>query len=210
MAGRLTLSTVGIKSPLDVAQAAQAPAVPPPGAAESAPPASARRPAAPRARPRRTQAARAQQPATASRSAGQAPFYGAGRPLQTSIALDAATSAQLEELARAARVSVNALAVAVLHAGLPLETDAVRSAIVDERVRRAGDQVARVERNLRLPEQLRARLDELTAAARQRLPRATRADLGNAALRRGLPADALAAARLVAEHAQRLERAAAA
>lgn len=205
MAGRLTLSTVGIKSPLDVAQAA---AAEPSAAAEPAPPVSARRPA-PRARPRRTQAERAQQPATAPRPAGEAPFYGAGRPLQTSIALDAATSAQLEELARAARVSVNALAVAVLHAALPLEPDAVRSAIVDERVRRAGEQVARVERNLRLPEQLRARVDELTAAARERLPRATRADLVNAALRRGLPADAQAAARLVAEHAQRLERSAA-
>ena len=143
------------------------------------------------------------------RPVGAAPFYAAGRPLQTSIALDAAGAAQLEELARAARVSFNALAVAVLHAGLPLEADAVRSAIVDERVRRAGDHVARVERNLRLPEQLRARVDELTAAARDRLPRATRADLVNAALRRSLPTDAQAAAELVSEHAKRLERAAA-
>ena len=208
MVGRLTLSTVGIKSPLDVAQAAEAPAAEPPAAAEPAPPVSARRPA-PGARPRRAQATRAQPPATAPRPAREAPFYGAGRPLQTSIALDAATSAQLEELARAARVSVNALAVAVLHAGLPLENDAVRSAIVDERVRRAGEPVARVERNLRLPAQLRARVDELTRAACEQLPRATRADLVNAALRRGLPGDAQAAAQLVAEHAQQLERAAA-
>lgn len=202
MAGRLTLSTVGIKSPLDVAQAAL------PSAAEPPPVEPARHAQVPAARPRRARAPRAR-PAQNIRPAGEAPFYGAGRPLQTSIALDAACSTQLEELARAARVSFNALAVAVLHAGLPIETDAVRSAIVDERVRRAGTQLARVERNLRLPEQLRTRVDELTATARDRLPRATRADLVNAALRRSLPADAQAAAELVAEHAQRLERTAA-
>jgi hypothetical protein len=144
------------------------------------------------------------------RTGADAPFYGSGRPLQTSIALDAACVAELEQLARAARVSVNALAVAVLHSGLPLTADDARAAIVDERVRRAAETVARVERNLRLPEQLRVRVDELTAAARERLPRATRADLVNAALRRGLPPDAQAAAELAAEHAQRIERAAAA
>jgi hypothetical protein len=126
------------------------------------------------------------------------------------MALDAACVAELEQLARAARVSVNALAVAVLHSGLPVTADEARGAIVDERVRRAAETVARVERNLRLPEQLRVRVDELTAAAQERLPRATRADLVNAALRRGLPPDAQAAAELAAEHAQRLERAAAA
>ena len=209
MAPRLTLSTVGIKSPLDVEPAAETPAAKPAAAdPERKAPARTRATAA-QPRPRGARALRT--PAKPeSRPVGETPFYGAGRPLQTSIALDAAIIAQLEELARAARVSVNALAVAVLHAGLPLDPDAVRSAIVDERVRRAGDQVARVERNLRLPAQLRARADELTGAARQRLPRGTRADLVNAALRRGLPADAQAAANLVAEHAQRLERAAAA
>jgi len=206
MAGRLTLSTVGIKSPLDVAQAAQAPAAKPVTADPE--PRTPARPAAKPARPRRARAPRPK-PVAEARPVGETPFYGAGRRLQTSIALDADCAAQLEELARAARVSLNALAVAVLHAGLPLEPDDVRSAIVDERVRRAGNPIARVEANLRLPEQLRARVDELTAAARERLPRATRADLVNAALRRGLPGDAEAAARLVAEHAQRLERAAA-
>jgi hypothetical protein len=209
MAGRLTLSTIGIKSPLDVAQAGQQPAAVPPQAAEPTPRVPAKPPAGQtRERPRRARKPHAR-PAPDLHPVGDAPFYAAGRPLQTSIALDAAGATQLEELARAARVSFNALAVAVLHAGLPLEADAVRSAIVDERVRRAGDQVARVERNLRLPEQLRARVDALTAAARDRLPRATRADLVNAALRRSLPADAQAAAELVAEHAKRLERAAA-
>ena len=107
----------------------------------------------------------------------------------------------------------NALAVAALHAGLPAASDEAREAIVDERVRRAGvsgGRGARVERDLRLPEHFRARVDELTAAARGRVPRATRADLINAAIERGVPGDAEHAARLVAEHAQRLERGAAA
>jgi hypothetical protein len=207
MASRLTLSTVGIKSPLDVQRAGEPPAAESP-APERAPAKPAR--SRPAARPRPTAAptrpARAQ---PGVRTGADAPFYGSGRPLQTSIALDAACSAELEQLARAARVSVNALAVAVLHSGLPLAADDARSAIVDERVRRAAETVARVERNLRLPEQLRVRVDELTAAAQRRLPRATRADLVNAALRRGAPEDAQAAAELVAGHAQRLERAAA-
>lgn len=212
MAGRLTLSTVGIKSPLDVQQAGERPVAEPP-APERAPGKPARpraAPARPRAsRPTAPPARRARPQPAGARTGADTPFYGSGRPLQTSIALDAACVAELEQLARAARVSVNALAVAVLHSGLPLAADDARTAIVDERVRRAGETVARVERNLRLPEQLRVRVDELTAAAQQRLPRATRADLVNAALRRGLPQDAQAAARLVAEHAQRLERAAA-
>jgi hypothetical protein len=208
MAGRLTLSTIGIKSPLDVAQAAQ-PDAPAPPAAEAAPRTPTKPPAGQtRARPRSARVP-GPRPAPDLQAIAAPPFYGAGRPLQTSIALDAALATQLEDLARAARVSFNALTVAVLHAGLPLEAEGVRSAIVDERVRRAGDQVARVERNLRLPEQLRARADVLTSAARDRLPRATRADLVNAALRRSLPHAAEAAAELVAEHAKRLERAAA-
>jgi hypothetical protein len=209
MAGRLTLSTVGIKSPLDVQQAGEQAAAEP--AAPDRAPAPAPRPRAVAARPRATAApARRERPEPKVRASAGAPFYGSGRPLQTSIALDAACVAELEQLARAAHVSVNALAVAVLHGGLPLTADDARGAIVDERVRRAAETVARVERNLRLPEQLRVRVDELTAAARQRLPRATRADLVNAALRRGLPQDAQAAADLAAEHAQRIERAAAA
>lgn len=40
--------------------------------------------------------------------------------------------------------------------------------ILDERVRRAGTRLERVERNLRVPEQLRARVDEMTPAARRR------------------------------------------
>lgn len=49
----------------------------------------------------------------------EAVFYGCGRPLQTPIALNGACVSRLEELAGAAGVSLNALAVAALHAGLP-------------------------------------------------------------------------------------------
>lgn len=203
MSQRLVLSTVGIKSPLDVGDTGE-PAVDVKPAERGSPAPVARRP-----RPRR-RAATAKPPTSEPGAAPPAPFYGSGRPLQTSIALDSKCASQLDELARAAGVSVNALAVAALHAGLPAAPADARAAIVDERVSRAGARVARIERNLRLPEHLRARVDELTAAARGPLPRATRADLINSALMRGLPDDAEHAARLVAEHARRVERAAAA
>jgi Arc/MetJ-type ribon-helix-helix transcriptional regulator/predicted transcriptional regulator len=204
MAARLTLSTVGIKSPLDVQElTSDAPS----STEEPAAAVTAARPARP-ARRRTARAPRSQ--SAAERSGGEAPFYGSGRPLQTSIALDADCAQLLEELARAAHVTLNALAVAALQAGLPPHSDGARAAIVDERVRRAGVSVARIERNVRLPEQLRARIDELVAAARERLPRVNRADLVNAALRDGLPPDAEHAATLVCEYARRLERAAAA
>jgi hypothetical protein len=201
MAQRLTLSTAGIKSPLDFGEEetgrAEAIVLEPP-------------PERPAAR-RRHQKPRAESATSglASRSpAAQAPFYGTGRPLQTSISFDADCVSQLDELARTAGVSANALAVAALQTGLPVAADAARAMIVDERVNRAGIRAARIERNLRLPEHLRARVDELTFAAQHQVPRATRADLVNAALRAGLPTDAQQAAELVAEHARRVERAA--
>ena len=206
MASRLTLSTVGIKSPLDI------------GAADVEPDVVRLQPDKPSAsRPRRAKPARprasrgAGAPAAGlRRDGGDVPFYGSGRPLQTSVSLDADCAQLLEELARAAHVAVSALAVAAIQAGLPAHSDEARMAIVDERVARAGVVPARVERNFRLPEQLRARVDELVAAAREHLPRVNRADLVNAALRRGLPGDAQRAADLVSEHARRRERAAAA
>jgi predicted transcriptional regulator len=199
MAQRLVLSTAGIKSPLDMGEDEQP--------ARSETPASrAASPRQPEPHSRRS----AEASPRAEADPGPAPFYGIGRPLQTSIALDDDRASLLDELARAAGVSANVLAVAALQAGLPAEADDARGVIVDERVNRAGVRSARIERNLRLPEHLRARIDELTAAARGQLPRATRADLINAALRRGLPADAQRAAELVADHARRVERAAAA
>ncbi len=202
MAQRLTLSTVGIKSPLDLGEEEREAPQRPERTTAAAPPRRAQR--------------RAKPPAEASDSASErsegaaTPFYGTGRPLQTSIALNEDFAARLDELARAGGVSANALAVAALHAGLPAATEAARAIMVDERVSRAGMREARIERNLRLPEHLRARVDELTFAARDQLRRANRADLINAALRAGLPADAQQAAELVTAHAQRVERSAAA
>lgn len=202
MTQRLTLSVVGIKSPLDVGDG---------GEQRDELPART----APRPRPRRPRPAAAAEASHRSDRSERppvtdAPFYGTGRPLQTSIAFDDDCASRLDELARAAGVSANALAVAALNAGLPAAPEAARTAIVDERVNRAGLRSARIERNLRLPEQLRARIDELTFATRGQLPRATRADLVNAALRDGLPTDAEQATKLVAAHAQRVELAAAA
>ena len=110
-----------------------------------------------------------------SRAGGEAPFYGLGSRVQTSMALDGGHVRLLAEIARAAHVSVNALAVAVLHTGLPVHSDDARAAIVGEHVRRVDVASARVERNVRLPMQLRARVDELVGAAREHVPRATRA-----------------------------------
>ena len=221
MAQRLTLSTVGIKSPLDVGQDAEAtparPAKRSTGATRvdaahtsDAPPAPEAKRRPPSRRPRGERASRPRTATTDRDGGGETPFYGSGRPLQTSIALDAELDELLEQVGRAARVPVNALVVAALQAGLPPHSDQAREAIVDERVSRAGQSPARVERNIRLPEHLRARIDELVASARERLPRGSRADLVNASLRRGLPADAEQAAELVAAHARRLERAVAA
>jgi len=201
--GRLVLSTVGIKSPLDVGD--DAPAKPD----SLAPPRSSTRvrPPAPR-QPRSRRAARS--PSVAEKpGGGEVPFYGAGPRVQTSIALDADYAQLLEELARAARVPVNALAVAALQAGLPPQSDAARAVIIEERVRRIDIAPARVERNLRLPVHLRTRVDELVSATREHVARVNRADLVNAALGTALPADAQQAAELVAAYTRRLERAAA-
>ncbi|MGA2926853.1 MAG: hypothetical protein ABSG43_12810, partial [Solirubrobacteraceae bacterium] len=176
MAQRLVLSTVGIKSPLDV---------------DPDPPAAAQAPRRARPAPARRRRA-APQPQTPGSEAplsgdagGAGPFYATGRPIQTSIALDLDCASRLDELARAARVSANALAVATLQVGLPTAADDARALIVEERVDSVG--ARRTERNLRLPEHLRARVDELTSVVRERVPRATRADLINAALRAQLP-----------------------
>lgn len=204
--GRLTLSTVGIKSPLDLTDPADdaAPlAGKPPRSPRPSTPASTTTRASTQRKPPRSQPA-----ATPAQDAQ--PFYGCGPRVQTSIALDADYARLLEELACAAHATVNALAVAALQAGLPTHSDAARAAIVDERVRCVDLGEARVERNLRIPVQLRARIDELIAATRHRVPRLNRADLVNAALGRGLPTDPQHAATLVADYARRLERAAAA
>lgn len=196
MAQRLVLSTLGIKSPLDVGEDQRRD-----DELTSEPGIRPHSPTPPRRAPPLMEV-------SAARPA-EALFYGTGRPLQTSIALDHDSASLLEELARAADVSVNALAVAALHVGLPASAEQGRVAIVEERVARAGGSAARIERNLRLPGHLRVRIDELTAAVRGKVPRSSRADLINVALRAGLPADAELAAELAADHARRVERASA-
>jgi hypothetical protein len=200
MARRLTLNTAGIKSPLDVAEpAAERDAREPDADQPGADSPSAAPPRAPRN-------ARSGKPHRhAHGDSDRASFYGTGRPLQTAIALEAAHLAQLEQLARASGLSLNAIAVAALHDGLPATDVDARRWIVEERVARAGHGERRIEYNLRIPTELRARVDRLTRDSRERLPRAARADLVNAALRRSLPRDAQAATVLVAAFARNLE-----
>lgn len=207
MTQRLTLSTVGIKSPLDINRDDES-------TAAKTQTADGRMPAAPtppasRGKPAKSPARSTLKIAEPAPAQAPAPFYGTGRPVQTSVAIDQDCSDRLDELARATGASLNALAVAAIHGGLPTTTEAAQQLIVGERVSRAGTRQRRIERNLRMPQQLRTRADELVAAARTRLPRAARADLLNAALRRGLPTDAQQAAELVEGHAQRIEKAAA-
>ena len=198
---RLTLDTTGIKSPLDMDERGRRTPVP------------AKRPETKPAAKRRvkpgetTKAAPSRSRRSSARSseaqASPATFYGGGRPIQTSIALDPELVAKLEELSRAGAVSFNALLVAVLQAGLPRTGDDACRAAVHERAERP--RAARVESNVRLPEQLRVRLDQLTSNVRDTAKRATRADLTNAVLRATMPTGAEPAAQLVNEHRRRLE-----
>ena len=134
------------------------------------------------------------------------PFYGTGRPEQTSVAISPDLARQLAELKHATGASVVSLAVAAIHAGLPVDSKQAAREVVDERLRRL-DVGERVEHNFRLPADLRARVDELARRAHEQNPRSTRADLINAALRAGLPKQPSAAADLVREHARQVERA---
>jgi hypothetical protein len=201
MARRLALNTAGIKSPLDVGDVASPATTPAPTTRPVTP---ERRPAASRVLEPATQPV-PDPSAAQARSKHTPPFFGGGRGLQTSIALDTPRAELLAELSRATSLSMNAIAVAAIHAGLPTSTDAARELILAERVDRAGARKPRLETNLRLPLQLRTRVDELTAGARELLPRSERADLINATLGRGLPHQAEAAAELVAEHTRQLE-----
>jgi hypothetical protein len=203
MARRLTLNTAGIKSPLDIAEpaaerSAREPVAGQPGAGSPS--------GAPPRAPRSARAGKASPPhRRAHGDSGRASFYGGGRPLQTAIALEAGHLAQLEQLARASGLSLNAIAVAAIHDGLPASAADARHSIVEERAARTARSARRVEYNLRIPTELRTRVDELTRDTRERLPRAARADLVNAALGRSLPGDGQAAAALVAAFARNLE-----
>ncbi len=206
MSRRLTLDTTGIKGPLDVG--ATTAEDPPSGSAPEAISASAPARAQASARPRRRTAARPRLVATdpSRRPSADTPFYGTGRPQQTSVAISRDLAQQLAELKHATGASIASLAVASIHAGLPVDGKQAAREIADERLRRL-DVGERVEHNLRLPARLRARVDELARHAHEQNPRSTRADLVNAALRAGLPQQPGAAADLVREHARQVERA---
>jgi predicted transcriptional regulator len=133
-----------------------------------------------------------------------AAFYGAGVPLDTGVRVNPEHLKVLTGLSHATGRSLNAIAVAALHAGLPRASVSASEAIVAEQRARVGARERRVRMTLRLPDDLRARIDELSTPARERLSRGARADLINAAFQRGLPADAAGAAELVDEHARRL------
>lgn len=200
MAQRLTLSTTGIKSPLDVAE----PPAPLPVKAEPAPARAVRRSL------RSVELSAALHPAPAAEEPtrpeeASARFYGHGRPIQTSIALNQTLVERLDELGRATGEPVNAIAVAALQHGMPATANQAADMIRAERVRRIDSREPRLERNLRLPEQMRARLEELLAGARELATRATRADAINAMLIAALPLEAEATRALVASHARQRE-----
>jgi hypothetical protein len=208
MAQRLVLNTAGIKGVLAVGE--DPPAAPISAAAPAEPPASPRRRSAQPKAASPALAAIAPAPARSTAAERGDAFYGTGRQVQTSMALNTGQLERLSDLVRATGSSLNAIVVAGLQAGLPAGADAACEAILAERVSRAGGVAPRVPTLIRLPRDLRLRIDELSVAARERVPRSVRADLINAALEQGVPSDPAAVMELVGEHAQRLERAAAA
>jgi hypothetical protein len=120
MARRLILSTVGIKSPLDLSDE-QDQTQDDEARTERPHP---RAPTQPQPRTRHTPASNHPRRPAAS----DAPLYGIGRPLQTSIAIDPDCATRLEQLARDTGISTNALTVAAVHAGLPTGNEDARSA----------------------------------------------------------------------------------
>jgi predicted transcriptional regulator len=120
------------------------------------------------------------------------------------MALDPPLVERLSELSRASGRSVNAVALAALELGLPSSAAAALDAIVAEQRARVGATDRRLRMTLRLPDDLRARIDELATPALEQLSRSARTDLINAALEAALPEDAYAAAALVDERARRL------
>jgi predicted DNA-binding protein len=198
MAKRLTLDTTGISGPLDIQTTRPAK----PAATTTVAPAPVERGGEmPIAKP----ASRARKPAkpTATAPTSTTMLYGAGRPIQTALRLDLDLIEQFAQLAHDTGISFNTLLVATLHQALPATLEEAARLMILERANHP--QPARAERNLRLPEQLRERLDQLAAAVRKRSPRATRADLINAALRQRTPPSQAQAAETVAAYRRELE-----
>ncbi len=123
-----------------------------------------------------------------------------GRPKQTALILDRALSSRADELVAATgpRVTFAALVIAVLHFHLPADGTAAAKAIGGYRRRKLESlDHPWEERNARLPEPLRAELDDVVSGAVGRVAAVRRSTLVNALLDAHLPASPDDAARLV-------------
>lgn len=111
-----------------------------------------------------------------------------GRQQQTALVLSATVHAQLESLTAGLPArSGSKLLVATLAAHMPADLDdALRLMASHQRDRRAA---AALEKNVRLPGEVRARLFDLGDRARQRASFASRSLLASAVLAVGLPSD---------------------
>jgi hypothetical protein len=132
--------------------------------------------------------------------ASLAPARLLGRPKQTALILDRGLSSRADELVAATgpRVTFAAIVTAILHFHLPADGDAAARTIGGYRRRRldALDHPWE-ERNARLPEPLRAELDDGVAGATGRVASVHRSTLVNALLDAHLPEGPDEAARLV-------------
>lgn len=123
-----------------------------------------------------------------------------GRPKQTALILDRALSTRADELVAATgpRVTFAALVIAVLHFHLPADGAAAAKVIGGYRRRKLESlDHPWEERNARLPEPLRAELDDVVTGAVGRVAAVRRSTLVNALLDAHLPATPEDAARLV-------------
>lgn len=123
-----------------------------------------------------------------------------GRPKQTALILDRDLSERADELVAATgpRVTFAALVIAVLHFHLPVDGTAAAKAIGGYRRRKLESlDHPWEERNARLPEPLRAELDDVVSGAVGRVAAVRRSTLVNALLDAHLPATPDDAARLV-------------
>lgn len=123
-----------------------------------------------------------------------------GRPKQTALILDRDLSSRADELVAATgpRVTFAALVIAVLHFHLPADGTAAAKAIGGYRRRKLESlDHPWEERNARLPEPLRAELDDVVSGAVGRVAAVRRSTLVNALLDAHLPASPDDAARLV-------------
>lgn len=123
-----------------------------------------------------------------------------GRPKQTALILDRDLSSRADELVAATgpRVTFAALVIAVLHFHLPVDGTAAAKAIGGYRRRKLESlDHPWEERNARLPEPLRAELDDVVSGAVGRVAAVRRSTLVNALLDAHLPATADDASRLV-------------